>query len=340
MTIPGIDADGHVLDNRDLIFRHLPESFKKREWWFTPRNTWDTTLEGKFGQGEVNVAEWLDALEKGNVEKTVLFPTRLLNIGFVQERELAVALARAYNTYLYEEYLSVSPRFQGIAILPLQDVDEAVRELNRAVTELGMVAAMLPTHGPATRPMLGDPMFYPIYAEAERLGVPLCLHATVTNPSGPEIDPFERMIDSHMLIHPFGQMRQLTSLIFRGVLEEFPGLTIGSMEAGASWVPFFMERLDEEFNWRGAEEAPKVQRVPSEYFRNGRIYVCIEPEEALLSTVMGFVGEDWFMYASDYPHPDADFPESAHYLRGRTDLSEGQKEKLLRTNALRFYGLE
>jgi len=51
MTIPGIDADGHVLDNRDLIFRHLPESVKKSEWWFTPRNTWDTTLEGKFGQG-------------------------------------------------------------------------------------------------------------------------------------------------------------------------------------------------------------------------------------------------------------------------------------------------
>ena len=340
MEIVGVDSDGHVLDNRELVYKHLPESFKKREWWWTPRNTWDTTIEGQFGQPNVNSAEWLDALKKGNVSKTVLFPTRLLNINFVQEPELATALCIAYNTYLKENYLDVCPKFKGIALIPMQDVDQAVRELNRAVSELGMVSAMLPTHGPPVRPMLGDSYYYPIYEEAQKLGVPLCLHATVTNPSGPEVDPFERMIDSHTLIHPFGQMRQLTSIIFRGVFEDFPNLKLGSMEARASWVPFFMERLDEEWNWRGAAEAPKVTSLPSNYFRNGRIYVCCEPDEALLPTVMEFVGEDWFMFASDYPHPDSEFPESLECLRNREDMDDIKKNKIIRENAIRFYGLD
>lgn len=187
--------------------------------------------------------------------------------------------------------------------------------------------------------MLGDGHFAPIYAEAEKLGVPICLHATVTNPSGPEVDPFEYLIDSHMLIHPFGQMRQLTSIIFRGVLEDFPKLTVGSMEARASWVPFFMERMEEEFTWRGKADAPKLKSRPSEYFKTGRIYVCCEPDELLLGPVMDFAGEDWFLYASDYPHPDAEFPESLEYLRERTDLSDTKKQKLIRDNAMRMYGL-
>ena len=124
------------------------------------------------------------------------------------------------------------------------------------------------------------------------------------------------------------------------VFEDFPNLNIGSMEARASWVPFFMERLDEEWNWRGAAEAPKVTSLPSNYFHNGRIYVCCEPDEALLPTVMEFVGEDWFMYASDYPHPDSEFPESLEYLRNREDMDDIKKNKIIRENAIRFYGLD
>ena len=188
--------------------------------------------------------------------------------------------------------------------------------------------------------MLGNPIYYPLYEEAQRLGCVLCLHATVTNPSGPEIDPFERMIESHTLVHPFGQMRQLTSLIFQGVFERFPDLTLASLEARASWVPFFMERLDEEYSWRGAEEAPEVSMPPSQYFRNGRIYVSCEPDEALLPQVLNFVGEDYFVYASDYPHPDSEFPGSITTLAERGDLSDSAKAKLLGENGRRLYGLD
>jgi predicted TIM-barrel fold metal-dependent hydrolase len=161
-TLQAIDADGHVLDNRDLIIARLPKAMREREWAFVPRNTWDSTLGGKLGQPEVNAPEWLAAMDEGGMEQAVLFPTRLLNIGCVQERELAVALCQAYNSYLHDEYLQTSPRFKGVAALPMQDIDAAVVELRRAVTELGFVTAMLPTSGTPGRPLFGHPMYYPI----------------------------------------------------------------------------------------------------------------------------------------------------------------------------------
>jgi predicted TIM-barrel fold metal-dependent hydrolase len=253
---------------------------------------------------------------------------------------VAVALCRAYNDYLYEEFLRVSPRFKGVAMVPLQDIGEAVLELRRAVTELGMVAAMLPTHGPMVRPLLGDSSYFPLYEEAQRLGCPLALHANVTNPSGIDVEAFEKFIESHTVIHPFGQMRQLTSLIFEGVLERFPTLTFASMEAGATWVPFFVDRMDEEFAKRGAVEAPLLKHPPSHYFRTGRVYVHFEPGEGLLPQTLDYIGEDYFVYATDYPHWDSEFPASVRQVQDRQDLSETAKVKILRDNALRLYHLD
>lgn len=338
-TVQAIDADGHVLDNRELIIARLPEAMRKREWAFVPRNTWDSTLGGTLGQPEVNAPEWLAALDEGGMEQAVLFPTRLLNIGCVQERELAVALCQAYNGYLYDEYLKFSPRFKGVAALPMQDIGAAVTELRRAVAELGMVTAMLPTGGTPGRPLFGDPVFYPLYEEAQRLGVPLAMHANVTNPHGPEIDPFERMIESHTVVHPFGQMRQLTSMIWNGVFERFPNLTIASLEAGATWVPFFMDRIDEEFEKRGSLEAPLVPHDPSRYFREGRIYVHFEAGEGLIPETLQYAGEDWFVYASDFPHWDHEYPRSLRKMRDHPRLSDATKQKILRDNAKRLFRL-
>lgn len=338
-VIHAIDADGHVLDNRETITGYLPEPLRRREWAWVPRNTWDSTLGGKLGLREIDTRAWLEVMDRGGVEQAVLFPTRLLNIGFVQEREIAVALSHAYNTYLYDEYLRVSPRFRGVAVLPLQDIPEAVKELRRAVTELGMVAGMLPTGGPATRPLLGHPIFYPLYEEAQRLGCPLALHANVTNPSGPEVEPFERFIASHTVVHPFGQMRQLTSLVFEGVFERFPRLTFAALESGATWVPYFSDRLDEEYEKRGAIEAPAVLGPPSRYFRTGRVYIHFESGEGLLPQTLQYIGEDYFIYASDYPHWDHEFPGSLEKIRRHPGLSEETKQKILRENARRLFQL-
>ena len=79
---------------------------------------------------------------------------------------------------------------------------------------------------------------------------------------------------------------------------------------------------------------------PSEYIRGGRIFFSCEADESLLPAVATTVGEDVLLYASDYPHWDMDYPDSAKELWERNDLSERLKRKILGENALRVYGLE
>ncbi len=150
-----IDADGHIFDSEQSLRQYLEEPFNRRPRApLIPLNTWDTTLENRLGLNRITASHWLETLDRGGVSSVVLFPTLGLNIGFVQERDLAVAVCRAYNNFLYEEFLRVSPRLKGAAIIPVQDIPKAVKEVRRAVESLGMVAGLLPTHGPAYRPLL------------------------------------------------------------------------------------------------------------------------------------------------------------------------------------------
>ena len=105
-----IDADGHIFDSEQSLRQYLEEPFNRRPRApLIPLNTWDTTLENRLGLNRITASHWLETLDRGGVSSVILFPTLGLNIGFVQERDLAVAVCRAYNNFLYEEFLRVSP---------------------------------------------------------------------------------------------------------------------------------------------------------------------------------------------------------------------------------------
>ena len=88
--------------------------------------------------------DWRTALQQGNIEAAVVYPTRFMHIGQVGMTEFAVDLSRAYNDYLYDRFLKPEARLKGIAVLPLQDIPAAVAELRRAVNNYGMVGGLLP----------------------------------------------------------------------------------------------------------------------------------------------------------------------------------------------------
>src|SRR5581483_10162272 len=227
--------------------------------------------------------------------------------------------------------MKVDRRMMGVALLPVQDADEAVKELRRAVRELGMVGGMLPAVG--LRTPLGDRSYHPIYAEAERLDVMLGVHATVRDASGFGGGGFDRFIEVHQLSHPFAQMQQLTSMFFQGVPELFPRLRLAYMEAGCTWVPFWLDRMDTEWEMRGEIEAPACKRRPSDYVRGGNIFFHAEEDETLVAATVNALRPDIFYYASDYPHWDHHFPQSMHEFGERTDLSEDQRRWILHDSA-------
>ena len=101
-------------------------------------------------------------------------------------------------------------------------------------------------------------------------------------------DRFDKFLAVHAVSHPFEQMIAMAQLIFGGVFERYPRLRVGFLESGAGWVPFWMDRLDEEWEKRGDVEAPLCKQKPSSYVMSGRCYFGVECEELTIPDAILF----------------------------------------------------
>jgi predicted TIM-barrel fold metal-dependent hydrolase len=122
-------------------------------------------------------------------------------------------------------------------------------------------------------------------------------------------------------------------------MDLYPRLRFAFMEAGAGWLPYWAERMDEHYEML-RPQVPKLKRLPSEHIGGGRIFVACDPDEKMLPQVLELVGEDVVIYASDYCHWDSRFPDSARLIADRSNLSEKAKSKIMGENALRFFGFK
>jgi len=333
-----IDADGHVRDTDEGIrpFLEAPYNERPRLSAGAPRDGFDNTLGNRAGTRVVDTAVWVDALERGGLDFSVLYPTGSLGAGWIRESDFAEARASAYNNWLHHTYMQADSRFKGVAMLPIQNPVSAAKELERCVTKLGMVGGMLP-EGPY---LYGDKKFDVIFETAQSLDVPLAVHAGGRLTGSYDEFLFENLAQVHSLGHAFFQMKQFVSIVLSGIPEKFPNLKLAFLEAGCGWVSYMLDRMDERFHIRGHVDAPLLSKKPSDYLKSRNIFISCEAEERLLPATLNIIGEDIVVFASDFPHWDTEFPTNLEHLRNRQDLSDSQKEKILGLNAKRLYGFE
>ena len=267
------------------------------------------------------------------METICLFPTTLLAYSTITDNDYLVALTRAYNNYLAEKWLKHSPRFKAVALMPLPEVDESIKEMRRCVTELGFSGVFIAAVGFG---LLGDKKYDPFYAEAEKLGTAVAVHG---GHATAEYQRYTKFIQRHTIGFPVSNMMQMMHMTYEGVFEKFPNLKVGYLEAGCTWVPYMMDRMDEEWEKRGWFETPNCKKKPSDYIKSGNVYIHAEPGEKLIPEVIREMGSNRLMYASDWPHWDNEYPDSVFHIWQREDLTEEQKRGILRDNALEFYGL-
>lgn len=105
---------------------------------------------------------------------------------------------------------------------------------------------MLPSNGEAIHSHLGTKVYWPIYEEAEKLGCSLAVHVGCLHHLG--LDGFSAYYPVHALGHPFSLMIQAAGMLGHGVFDRFPKLRVAFLEGGATWVPFFMDRLDRSYH--------------------------------------------------------------------------------------------
>ncbi|MBI4482903.1 MAG: amidohydrolase [Acidobacteria bacterium] len=339
-----IDTDGHIFEKDQDIFQYLEPPFRgKKELLSFPffpgldgfHRMARRVSDGKaYIRGPDDPKSWKEVLDREGIDRTVIFPTSGLASGFIQDPEWAVVVCRAYNDMVHDRYIQYDRRLGAMALLPIQDIHESARELRRAVQGLSMYGGILAPVG-FPKP-LGDSYFDPLYEEAQKLGCPLAIHGAPSRGLG--FDFFRSLIEARALSHPFAQMIHLTSLVLEGVFERFPKIRFASLEAGCEWIPFLMDRLDLEYENR-AHQAPLLNKRPSDYMRGGQIYYHTELWEKMLPQVMDRVGEDLFLYASDYPH-EADLAEGIRAFEAREDVPTAAKVKILWENGKRFYNMK
>jgi uncharacterized protein len=362
-----LDADTHQMEPGDMWERYIEPRFKER----APRLAKVGSRQTMAVEGESLVAEgkypfstpdFLAAVMKGmqrferarekgfdaesrladmdeqGVDAQILYPTvggQLLGREF-EEPELLLACCRAYNDWS-AEYCSRDPRrLRWAAMLPLQDVDLAVGEARRTA-DRGAVSFYIRPN-PVKGRHLGHGDYDPLWAEIERRDKPVCIHDS-GSPHLPSYgDRMDTHTSGHILAHPFEAMAAMMSLIWFGVLERFPKLTIVHVEADAGWVPYWLQRMEQHWEFSGSAEHPELKMPPTEYFKRN-FFVACRGDERTLPSVVDVVGDRNLVFNTDYPHPDGTFPWGIARLEEQP-IPEESKRRILWENAVRAFRME
>ncbi len=350
-----IDADGHIFEDMEGIAKHLPSEYR----WGVPPLTGSLfppldnlhVLQGKvppyaFGGGKkIGPKEWEDFLDDVGIDTTYLYPSQALSFGNIVNGDWAISVARGYNNWLAESYLSQSPRLKGIGLIPWQEPEAAIEELNRLVKELGMVGAMIPSNGLALP--AGAKEFWPVYAEAERLGCALAVHGG--NHGNLGFNYLNVFAPAHAMGHSAGIMNCFASILYNGIYDKFPGIRIGFLEAGVAWILHLMERFDgstaafQPYDLRGQLFQRRSGEKVSDYIirqaKAGRIFIGCEGEEPILPYAVKVIGNEPWVYSSDFPHEvnNETCKHDIEEILEFDELSEADKDAILGRNAERFY---
>jgi hypothetical protein len=277
---------------------------------------------------------WMDAI---GIDVVCLFPTPMLSLGLTPRKEVEVALARAYNRWLCEEVLAQEPRIRSSLYLPLNDPEATYRVVKEFGGKKGVIGfTIVAPHYKAVY----DNAYVKTYALIEEMGLPLVFHGAFAWGEDQNIGLCNRFLAVHALGFSWFNILHCTNWLVNGMPERFPKLKVAWVESGLAWIPFLMQRLDNEWMMRSSE-VPLLKRRPSDYMRE--MFYSTQPmemvnnREALELTFKMISAETQLMYASDYPHWDMDLPSTIYDL---PFLSEAAKRNILGGNAKRFFNLE
>jgi predicted TIM-barrel fold metal-dependent hydrolase len=274
---------------------------------------------------------WMDAT---GIDIAMLFPTPMLMLGLHPQQEVESNLAFAYNRWLCERVLAVEPRIKSMLYLPFNDPEACYRMVKEFGGKPGVSGFMVTT---VRYKPVHDNVYMKTYRAIEELGVPLAFHAGY-NWNDRNYETANKFIVVHALGFTFYNIVNICNWVVNGLNERFPKLKVIWLESGLAWLPFVMQRLDNEYMMRSSE-CPALKKKPSEYIRD--MYYGCQPMELtsnseMLEQTFKFINaETQLLYASDYPHWDFDLPNVIYDL---PFLNEAQKRQILGGNAMKLFG--
>jgi hypothetical protein len=280
----------------------------------------------------------LKDMDRAGIDYSVIFPSHAASYCTLRDVGFESALHRAHHRYMSKYCAGAGGRLRWVAIATMRDMRATVQEISHwCEKDTNLAGLVIPPLCPHGR-LLDNPDLHPLYQRAQDLNLPILVHGGVLrSPAGPgatELDHAGFIIRA--VYQPWGGMTAMGALIGGGVFELFPKLRAAIFETSAGWVPWLIERLDECYESK-PNLVPNLHRKPSEVVAEGRLFHSIDPGERYIEHCVEELGEDFWLFATDYPHSGVAFPNGAQAAVDRPRLTESAKKKILGANAQRMF---
>jgi len=294
----------------------------------TARADW----RGKAGE-PANTLDMLrtHALDRWNIDIAIC--NCLYGVQLLFSEDMAAAFAKAINDWVAREWLDRDKRLRASIVVPMQNADYAVAEIERCAPDKRFVQLLVLAMGEAP---LGRREYWPVYEAAERHGLPVGIHAGSSYRHAVTSLGWPSWYVEDYCANAQGFQAQVASLVCEGVFAKYPKLKVVLIESGVTWLPPFLWRLSKF--WRGVRaEVPWVDRSPSEIVRD-HVRLTIQPfdgpnePKAVAQLIDHLQSDDMLLFSSDFPHWQFDGDDIMP-----AGIPEKLHGKIRRDNALATY---
>ncbi|MBV1906431.1 MAG: amidohydrolase [Pseudomonadales bacterium] len=354
-----VSTDGHAQEPSDFLSTRIDKKYYERLPGVTLGDKGDKfqKTDGfrpmrlrniKFGgedklrnQAGYSPQERIDDLAADGVDAEILFPNKGLTVWATSDPVFSQAMCIAYNDWAWETFADYNDVLSPMACIATGDMQGAIKEIQRSA-ERGFRGLSLPC-----KPMWGAPdheapnynlpEFDPLWAVVQETGLPMTFH--VSTGRDPRTSRGNGGAIINYAVHSLAPtMEPIVNLCASGVLQRFPELQFGSVEAGIGWVAWALCAMDEAYKKHHMFVRPKLDLLPSEYFkRNG--FATFQEDKPGLDSARSNGLVDNFMWANDYPHHEGTWPHSSAAIeRTMGDLDDSERARILGLNAARVFG--
>ena len=297
--------------------------------------------------GAMDPHQRVEVLDQEGIDIAFIYPTiGILWESDVNDPDLDAALCRAYNNWLVDFCKPYPDRLYAVAHISILDVEGAVAEMER-MASLGAKGFFLRPDLVNGR-TLGHPAYDPLWAAAQEMELPIAPHVVTHNlPMTEWVDTMNPMTPGvgfggpTTLVFGFTYLSlpivaSFTAMMTAGVFERFPRLKFVILECGGGWLAHWLERMDTKYEVSRSHSPLKEK--PSFYFRR-QCAVSVDPDEKTIVAMSELLGEDKLVWASDFPHIDAEYGVVGELKENMAGLSATAQRKILGENAARLYSL-
>lgn len=336
-----IDADAHVIETEETwealtgsMAKFRPQIVRpedgKRQYWL---------IDGRVFNRRVNVNRNLPTditemrdiegrlkhMDELGVDVQVLYPSLFLR-PLTTKPAVETALFRSYNRWMAGVWKKSKDRLRWVAMAPLMELEEGIAEA-RFAKENGACGLFM--RGIADDRLLSDPYLFPLYEEAARLNLAICVHASSGNFDWMEL--FSK--ESGFARFKMAVLSGFHAIACEGVPARFPALRFGFIEVRAQWVPYLITDLKKRFEQKG-------QPWSKEFMKENNLYVACQTDDDL-PWVLRYSGDDNLVIGSDYGHADTSSElEVFKTFAQRNEVGQRAINKILSDNPRALYALQ